>query len=433
MEPPGKTSTMPAVAGPPAAAAAERPVAANGAAILVPDLASRQFKANPFPFYARLRDEAPVWRTALRNGQTAWLVTRYDDVAAILKDPRLVKDRRLVDTVGARATLPWMPGFLKPLAHNMLDLDGADHARLRTLVHQGFTPRLVEQLRGRIQSLADSLLDEAGRQGRFDLVSHFALPIPATIIAEMLGVPAADRGKFHRWSSRIVSVSTSPEAIRAIPDAWFFLRYLRQLIQRRRDAPQDDLVTALAQAEAAGDWLSEDELLAMVFLLLVAGHETTVNLIATGTLALLEHPDQLAALRANPALIRTGVEELLRFTSPVDVATERYAREDVPVAGAVIPRGAQALAVLGSANRDERQFPAPDTLDLARDPNRHLAFGQGVHYCLGAPLARLEAQIALSALVQRFPNVRLVVPPATLRWRKGIFLRGVEQLPLAVS
>jgi cytochrome P450 len=213
---------------------------------------------------------------------------------------------------------------------------------------------------------------------------------------------------------------------------WAFMRYLRRLFERRRADPRDDLITALVQAEEAGDKLSEDELLAMVFLLLIAGHETTVNLIASGTLALLRHPDQLARLRHDPSLIKSAVEELLRYTSPVEMATERFAREDVIIAGTTIPRGELVLAVIGSANRDERQFEDPDTLRLDREPNRHLAFGQGGHYCLGAPLARLEGQIAISTLLRRLPDVRLAGGPESLRWRRGLFLRGLEKLPLIV-
>ena len=397
-----------------------------------PDLASPRFKANPHGFYARLRATAPVHRAALPGGQTAWLVTRYDDVAATLKDERLAKDvtNALLDEQQARQ--PWMPGFLKPLTRNMLDLDGTDHARLRALVHKAFTPRLVEQLRGRVQALADDLLDAVPDSGRIDLIRDYALPLPLTVISDLLGVPRADRRQFHRWSRRIVSVTSARDLPAALPAIWFFMRFLRRLFAIRRADPQDDLLTALLRAEEAGDTLSEDELLAMVFLLLTAGHETTVNLIGSGALALLEHPDQLALLRENPALGKTAIEELLRFTSPVEMATQRYAREPIAIAGTTIPRGDQVLAVLASANRDERQFAQPGLLDLTRAPNRHLALGQGIHYCLGAPLARLEGQIAIVTLLRRAPDLRLTVPPDALRWRKGLFLRGLERLPLAV-
>jgi cytochrome P450 PksS len=313
----------------------------------------------------------------------------------------------------------------------MLDVDPPDHTRLRALVQKAFTPRVVEQVRERIQKLTESLLDRAVDQRRMDLVRDYALPIPTTIIAEMLGVPKEDRHKFHRWSRAIVKSNPSGwRMVRAIPSAVLFLRYIRKLVKMRRAKPQDDLVSSLVQVEEAGDQLSEDELLAMIFLLLIAGHETTVDLIGNGTLALLAHPDQLEKLRSDPELIRLAVEELLRHSGPLETATERYAREDVTVANVRIPRGAMVYAVIASANRDERQFLNPDTVDITREPNRHLAFGLGIHYCLGAPLARLEGQIAIDALLRRVSGLRLAVVPEALRWRRGLVLRGLESLPV---
>jgi cytochrome P450 len=401
--------------------------------IVTPDLASSRFKADPYPFYARLRAEAPVWRTTLPDKRAAWLVTRYEDVGGVLRDGAFAKDRLNAMDPEQLAKTPWVPGFLKPLERNMLDLDDPGHARLRALVSKAFIPRLVERLRGRVEALSEELLDVMERKGRAELVGDYALPIPATVIAELLGIPAEDRRKFHRWSGRLVSVSSSRDMLWALPAALAFTRYLRKLIERRRVDPRDDLITALVRAEEAGDKLSEDELLAMPFLLLVAGHETTMNLISSGTLALLEHPEQAEALRGDPSLVKPAVEELLRYTSPVELATERYAREDVEVAGTTIPRGELVLAVIGSANRDERHFEDPDALDITRDPNRHLAFGRGgVHHCLGAPLARMEGQIAINALLRRFPHTHVAVAPEALRWRRGLFLRGLERLPLVL-
>ena len=397
--------------------------------ISVPNLASPAFKANPYPFYAQLRAEAPVFRTWLPTRQHAWLVTRYDDALLVLKDERLTKDRRIAIAEGQKA--PWMPAMLRPLAQNMLDLDDPDHARLRGLVHKAFTARLIERLRGRIQAICHELLDAAEASGRIDLIGQYALPLPVTIIAELLGIPASDRSGFHRWSGSIVSVSSGADMLRALPAIWQLLRYMRRLIALRRADPRDDLLTALVQAEENGSSLSEDELLAMICLLLIAGHETTVNLIGNGTLALLQHPDQIERLRGDPTLIRPAVEELLRFTSPVELATERYAREAIELGGQQIARGELVLAVLGSANRDERQFAQPDALDLARDPNRHLAFGLGAHYCAGSPLARMEGAIAVQTLLDRMPHLRLASPHDRPRWRRGLFLRGLERLPLA--
>lgn len=394
------------------------------------NILSREFKADPFPFYARLRADAPVYSTKLPDKRTAWLVTRYDDVAALLKDERFVKDRRQVMSQEQLKNQLWVPGFLRPLERNMLDLDEPDHRRLRTLVHKAFTPRIIEQMQGRVQTVADELLNAVELKGHMDVVKDYALPLPLTVITELLGVPSRDHLKFHRWSKAVVQVASTVSMVKALPSLLMFMHYVRKLIEEKRAHPEDDLLTALVRAEEAGDKLSEDELLAMVFLLLIAGHETTVNLIASGTLALLEHPEQHELLKGDPGIIKTATEELLRYTSPVETATERYAREDVILHGVTIPKGELVLAVLASANRDEAQFIHPNSLDLARNPNRHLAFGQGVHYCLGAPLARLEGQIAISTLLRRLPELRLSTPAETLRWRPTFVVRGLEALPI---
>jgi cytochrome P450 PksS len=398
------------------------------------DITSPAFKADPYPFYARLRDEAPVRAVTLPNRMTVWLVTRYDDVALVLRDERFAKDVAKALAPEEVARLPRPPALFEPLTHHMLNADPPDHTRLRALVQRAFTPGLVEGMRPRVRAIAEQLLDGIAGRPRVDLIRDYALPIPTTVIAEMLGVPVADRHRFHRWSRTILMSSSSSWGLwKALPSAWAFLRYIRRLIAARRAAPRDDLVSALVQAEEAGDRLTADELVSMVFLLLVAGHETTVNLIGNGTLALLEHPAELARLRADEKLIRPAVEELLRFSSPVETATRRFAREDVRLAGVTVPRGALVLAVIASANRDGRQFPDPDRLDVAREPNKHLAFGLGAHYCLGAPLARLEGQIAVQALLRRAPALRLAAAPERLRWRGGLVVRGLEALPVAVD
>lgn len=395
--------------------------------IKAPDLASPRFKANPYPFYARLRAEAPVYRTRVKlvNRHT-WLVTRYDDVLLVLKDERLANDWS--------ARMPWFFrfGVGKRLTRHMLNQDPPDHTRLRNLVHKAFTPRLIERLRDRIQRVCDDLLDTAARNGRMDLVGAYALPLPLTIIADLLGIPAQDRLRFHSWSRRMVTASTTTDLLHALPRMWLLLRYLRKLFAERRARPQDDLITALVQAEEAGDRLNEEELQAMVGLLLIAGYETTINLIASGTLALIQHPEQRERLQQNPALAESAIEELLRYTSPLEIAAARLAREEITIASVTLPRGELVSAVLGSANHDESQFPNPETLDIAREPNKHLAFGQGAHFCLGAPLARLEGRIALTTLFRRFPNLRLAEKPESLRWRKGLIVRGLEQLPVAL-
>jgi cytochrome P450 len=395
------------------------------------NIASPGFKANPFPFYARLRAEEPAYRMTLPTRETAWLITRYEDVAMVLKDERFVKDTINALTSGQVANQRWFRKVFKSLKRNMLNRDPPDHTRLRGLV-KAFSPRLIEQMHGRIEMLTNDLLDAVQVRGRMDVIRDLALPLPATIIAEMLGVPVEDRHAFHRGTNAIISAASSSWAMAmALPSAWWLIRYIRKLVRNRRANPHDDLVSALAQAEEAGDALSEDELLAMIFLLLAAGHETTVNLIGSGTLALLEHPDQMDKLRNDPALIKPAIEELLRFTSPVEMATERYTREDVTMGDVTIPRGEMVFAVIASANRDERQFADADTLDVTREPNKHLAFGLGPHFCLGAPLARLEGQIAINTLLRRVPDMRLCVAPDVPRWRRGLLLRGLESLPVA--
>lgn len=320
--------------------------------------------------------------------------------------------------------------MFKPLERNMLDLDSPDHTRLRALVHKAFTPRLIEQMREQIQALTNELLDAVEPNGSMDLIADFALPLPLTVIGRILGVPSEDNDKFHRWTKTMISGGTNRNLFVLVPSMMSFMGYLKKLIKQRRAAPKDDLVTALVQAKDGSDSLSEDEILAMIVILLVAGHETTVNLIGSGTLALLEHPDQLAKLRNEPTLIKTAIEELVRFVCPVETATERYAREDIPIVGTTIPRGELVLAVLGSANRDAKYFDNPDALDITRSNNKHLSFGHGVHYCLGAPLARLEGQIAISTLLQRMPNLHLSVAPDQLRWHGAFVLRGLEALPV---
>jgi cytochrome P450 len=265
-----------------------------------------------------------------------------------------------------------------------------------------------------------------------DLIDDYAFPLPITVIAELLGVPAEDRDSFREWSDAAVSGNTTQEHLDKvlIPHMQAFTDYLHALFEEKRKNPKDDLVSALLRAEEAGDKLSEDELLGMVFLLLVAGHETTVNLIGNGVLALLQHPDQLQKLKDDPSLIKPAVEELLRYDGPVETSTERFAREDVRIGETVIPRGEMVLVVLAAADHDPERFADPDELDITRVDNRHLAFGKGIHHCLGAPLARMEGQIAISTLLARMPDLRLKGSPESLSWRPGLTLRGLRGLPL---
>ena len=391
-----------------------------------PDLSSPRFKADPYPFYARLRAEAPVYRTRLSIWLSAWLVTRYDDVVFVLKEGPFSND------FFRQRMQHWIPRRLHALSRHLLGADAPDHIRLRALVSKAFTPRSVELLRGRIQDVCDELLDTAAKQRRMELVDGFALRLPLTIIEDMLGIRPQERGRFEAWSKRVAAGMSGalPDLLRGMPALWQSVAYFRELIARRRADPQDDMVTALLQAEEAGDKLSEDEVIGMIGLLLLAGFETTTGLIASGTLALLQHPEQRRRFIDEPALADSAVEELLRYTSPLDLGFFRIARENVTIGSVTIPKGDVVLAVIGSANRDESRFPSADTLDIAREPNKHLAFGAGAHFCLGAPLARLEGRTALTTLFRRFPELRLAEPAEAVRWRKGLAFRGPERLPV---
>jgi cytochrome P450 PksS len=390
--------------------------------IKIVDLARPQFKANPYPLYARLRAEAPVCRTKLL-GQTTWLVTRYSDVFAALKDERLLKDWLPVTR--------WLHRLGGAITQHMLNQDGPDHTRLRTLVHKAFTPHLIEKLRSRIQSVCDELLDELAAKGAMDLMSGYALPLPLTVIGELLGIPSEVRVQLHRLSRSTFSAANALGVVRSWPDQRLLIRRIRQLVNERRREPRDDLITALVQAEEAGDKLTEKELIGTIALLLVAGYETTVNLVATGALTLIQHPEQRTLLQHNPALAPSAIEELLRYTSPLDMASQRFAREDLTIDNVRVSQGEVVIAVLGSANHDEAQFSDPERFDITRQPNKHLSFGQGAHFCIGAPLARLEGQIALMTLFDRFPNLRLKHAAEDLRWRKSLIIRGLEELPVA--
>jgi cytochrome P450 PksS len=401
------------------------------------EIATPAFKADPLPACARLRAERPVVRMAVPFAEgEAYVVTRYAEAAAVLRDERFVKNVRSARDPGD-LRLPWAPRALRPLQHTMLDADGADHRRLRSLVQDVFGPRYMTRLEPRIESLTTELLDRLEGTSHTDLVAAFALPLPLTVIAEIMGVSERDRMRFRRWVNTLLGArpSTRPtlRMLRRLPDVLAMMRFLRGLIAERRAEPRDDLISRLAAPDASGDRLDDEELVAMVFVLLIAGYETTVNLIATGTLLLLRNPDQLARLRDDPGLITHAVEELLRLANPVDHASERYAREDVELGGVTIPRGSLVLVGLLSANTDGSQFADAESLDLARSENRHLAFGLGPHYCLGAPLARLEGRIAIGSLVRRFPDLRLTVAPEQLRWRSGILLRGLVSLPVQVT
>ncbi|MEZ4592034.1 MAG: cytochrome P450 [Chloroflexota bacterium] len=397
------------------------------------DLFSPSFKANPFPTFAQMRQDDPIYAHRSPGGGTIWYMTRFAEVTAVLKDnDHFVKDIR--HTLPPEAKPPRKSAMHRLINENMLFADPPDHTRLRALVNQAFTPRRVEQLAPRIQHITDELLDAIAAAGQADLIADFALPMPVRIIAELLGIPAEDQAQVADWSQAIISpgsrdlnYSARKRKVRA------FVAYLQEMFALRQKNPQDDLISALVQAEEAGERLNEAELSSMVALLLVTGHETTVNLLGNGALALLAHPEQLGILRERPELWETAVEELLRFDGPVETSTTRWVREDFVFEGHPMRRGDVVRVVLASANRDACQFAQPDTLDVTRRDNRHLAFGMGIHYCLGAPLARLEGQIGLQTLFERFPNLQLAVPAAQLEWRSGVLFRGLKALLVKID
>lgn len=398
-------------------------------------LESSEALANPAPTYARLRKMGPVLRSRSMMGES-FVVTRYEDVSSVLRDARFASDRRSIAD-GRKGPFDqwWTPSIMKLFLDSMVMKDPPDHRRLRNLVQKAFTPVMLESLNGRVAEISEQLLDKAARKPVMDLIADFALPLPLTVIAEMLGVPEADRIMFRKLIEKVLDPrGTNPIGfVFNYPRMIQLNRFLRRLVQMRRDQPGEDLVSRLVHAEESGDRLSEDELISMVFLLLFAGHETTVNLIGNGMFALLQNPEQLQLLRDHPEHIDTAIEELLRFTNPVGTVSPRFAREDAKIAGVEIPRGSTVTLLLASANFDEAAFANADRLDITRTPNRHVSFGLGIHYCLGAPLARLEARVAIPALLRRFATLRVAIPAAKIRWRGNMGLHGLEALPLSIK
>jgi cytochrome P450 len=393
-----------------------------------PELATEHLGADyysdPYAAHARLRARRPVTRVVLPgSGTPAWLITGYAEARAALGDPRL------------RKSMPgWAPepgSVFAVLEQHMLNSDPPDHGRLRRLVNKAFTARHIERLRPRISAITAELLDDLPARSEVDLLASFAFPLPITVICELLGIPTDARDDFREWSTTVVSNTAAPDVMYAHATA--MVGYFRTLMAAKRREPTDDLLSALITARDRQDSLSEDELVSMAFLLLVAGHETTVNLIASGVLALLLNPGEMDRLRANPSLIGSAVEELLRYVAPVSHATFRCASQPVDLGGVRISRGDAVFVALSGANRDPVRFGDPEGLDLSRDSSGHLAFGHGIHYCVGAPLARLEAEIAFTMLLERFGGIRLAVPPESLRWRPSSLIHGLESLPVRLA
>jgi cytochrome P450 len=390
-----------------------------------------EYVQDPYPLYAALREQAPVTKVRMPGGVVSWLVTRYEDVRAALADPRLHKNYHELLEFNPDVELP-PTSRVEAIEAHMLNRDPPDHTRLRKLVSKAFTPRRIEALRPRIEQITAELLDSVDPATTVDLLEAVAFPLPVTVICEMLGMPPEDRNDFRGWTQIMVGTpGVAPDAFAAAASAMF--AYNTQLLASKRARPGDDLLSALIQARDEGESLSENELLSAMFLLLLAGHDTTVNLIATGMVGLLDHPAELARLRTDPSLIQRAVEELLRYANPVNHATYRFAASDVTIGGTVIPRGDLVLVAVGSANRDPERFPSPDVMDLSRDSGGHVAFGYGIHYCLGAALARMEGEIAFRGLLERFGDISLAVPRESLRFRPGTLIRGLESLPVTLT
>ena len=397
------------------------------------DPLSPEFQRNPYPTYHALRAEDPIW---LHAKYDTWLFTRHSDVTAILRDPRFRSGDmgRNSDLVHFAERLPGIKLVLEAFRDMMLFQTPPDHTRLRGLVNKAFTPRRIEALRPRIQSIVDELLDACAGRGEFDLLADFAVPLPVIVIAELLGVAPEDRDRLKDWSRRVAVMLDGTVRMGGIPDAASaageLVEYLGRIFAQRRREPRDDLISAMIAAQDRGDVLTDGEILSNCILILVAGHETTTNLIGNGTVALLEHPDQLARLRDDADLARSAVEELLRFDAPVQL-TSRYAQVPIEWDGHKLRVDQELNLVFGAANRDPTLFADPDRLDLARSDNRHVAFGFGAHFCLGAPLARLEGQLALAALVRRFP--KLAFGRGERVRRPGVVLRGYASVPLCAG
>lgn len=394
---------------------------------------SGEFKKKARPLYAELRKNHPVVPITMPTGHTAWVVTRYRDCVSVLKDRRFFKNPANIPALKSSYQDVYQDEVIGSLYTTMLNQDPPDHTRLRGIAHQAFTPKRIAKLESDIQNITKGLLDKLEEAKKFDLIEEFAFPLPIIVICDLLGIPKEDRDLFRKWSRGFIENQNDPEKLPLLRQAIVEIYdYLKVLFDDRRKNPKDDLVTALLQAEEDGEKLSETELYSTVYLLMAAGHETTVNLIANGVVALIENPDQFDQLKANLDLVPQAVEELLRYAGPVEISTDRFVGEDVEMHGQQLKTGDMVIAVLASANRDEQQFENPDQLDFTRKPNPHIAFGSGIHFCLGAPLARLEGKIAFTQLIQRMPNLQLTVKPEELELDNSLLMRAYKALPIRI-
>lgn len=387
-------------------------------------LFSADFTRNPYPVYSKLRSMDPIHQVQFPDGQRGWLVTSYEDGAAVLKDQRFIKDFSKL----YGSSMDQMSVFTQ----NMLFSDPPDHKRLRGLAQKAFTPKMIAGMRGRIEEITEELVEGMAGKEQVDLIDEFAFPLPIIVICEILGVPSADRDKFRRWSNSLIEGTSGEAGVSVYEHMTQFVQYLGQWFAKVREQPGEDLISKLIIAEEEGDRLTEKELYGVVSLLIIAGHETTVNLIGNTVLSLLSFPEQQKLLKEKPELIAQALEESLRYNGPVEFSTSRWANEDMEFGGKQFHRGDLVVVSLNSANHDPARFRDPETFDITREKSPHLAFGMGIHFCLGAPLARLEGEIAITKLLDRFPAMKLAVDESELDWRPGMIVRGVKKLPLQI-
>ncbi|MGE7823750.1 cytochrome P450 family protein [Paenibacillus sp. NPDC093718] len=385
-------------------------------------LFTKEFTHNPYPVYEKLRQSDPILNLQFPDGRFGWLISNYEEAVEALKDGRFSKD--VAKAMGQEQT--------SVFSTNMLFSDPPDHKRLRGLVQKGFTPQRIADMRGHIQEIADNLLDAVSTKDSIHLIDEYAFKLPIIVISEILGVPTEDQDKFRVWSNSIIGASNQEMNEQVVQHMNEFIAYLKDWFAKVREQPGDDMISQLVIAENEGDRLSEQELYGVVTLMIIAGHETTVNLIGNGVLALLEHPEQRKLLQEQPELIHGAIEEMLRYNGPVEFSTSRWAAEDMDFHGVHMKKGDLVVIALNSANRDASQFEKPDIFDITREKSQHLAFGKGIHLCLGAPLARLEGEIAINTLLRRYPHFELQRGIDELEWRPGMIVRGVKEIPISL-
>ncbi|MEB8573633.1 cytochrome P450 [Bacillus cereus] len=394
------------------------------------NLASAQFKEDAYEIYKESRKKQPILFVNQVEIGKEWLITRYEDALPLLKDNRLKKDWTNVFSQDIKNMYLSVDNS-DHLTTHMLNSDPPNHSRLRSLVQKAFTPKMIAQLDKRIEKIADDLISDIERKGTLNLVDDYSFPLPIIVISEMLGIPKEDQAKFRIWSHAVIASPETPEEIKETEKQLSeFITYLQYLVDIKRKEPKEDLVSALILAESEGHKLSARELYSMIMLLIVAGHETTVNLITNTVLALLENPNQLQLLKDNPKLIDSVIEEGLRYYSPVEVTTARWVAEPFQIHDRTIEKGDMVVIALASANRDETVFENPEVFDITRENNRHIAFGHGSHFCLGAPLARLEAKIAITTLFNRMPELQIKGNREEIKWQGNYLMRSLEELPL---